>query len=799
MSNTYQFEHFSVLLDESGKPRVLGEGGMGITYKARDTRLGKTVALKMIRAGIGDVDVAKARFSREAKLAAQLHHPSIVPIYHFGDVGGQLFYAMEFCDGPTVEQLIANRTQSGLGPLPVQSALTFCAQIASALAEAERLGLTHRDVKPSNIIVLKQADGEELAKLIDFGLAKSVLAASGGTAHVTVTEARGFTGSFRFASPEQLQELDMDIRSDFYSLGATLWFMLFAKPPFPGESPALVITRVLRDPLPRGDLDRLPPSVAHLLERMLAKSGAERPQTALALKNEIRECLNKLGNLAPTEVPYSGAGNLKILVKAKGVQDSSAVVTSAKVADATPPKKLIRPEWLAGYGSLVQKLPQRVRHPATPLAALGVLALVLVLAFSMASRPKPIVIQPTPAVKVASNHAPNRATSPAPVVHTRELEPPKTVESADELRKRLKEALATDPATAADLLRKAAESGDINAQKEMGDFYANEQSESKDWKAALDWYTKAAEGGNVAAQRILGKAYLKGADLPKDNDAGYRWSRKAADQGNSEAAYNVGLCYENGWGVEVNLAEAVQWYEKAAAAGNTSAQEHLAQCYQFGKGVEKDETKAATWLTKAAEHDLASSQFLLGVRYEKGNGVPQDMAKALDWFKRSAEAGFAQAENELGYFYETGQGVPADRTKAFEYYEKSATKGCAVAEANLGDFYFYGKSGKKDAEKAFVLYQQASTQGEPKGDDGLGLCYFKGLGVAKNYPQAFELFQKAAARGLNETAAAHLAMCYSEGKGVATDMNQAVLWSQKAAAAGNVDSQKWLKARKKSW
>ncbi len=779
MSETYKFEHFDVLLDENGKPQVLGEGGMGITYKARDTRLGKTVALKMIRSGIGDVEVAKARFAREARLAAQLHHPNVVPVHHFGEVDGQLFYAMEFCDGPTVEQWIESRIKAGLGPLPVETALTFCAQIASALAEAERLGLTHRDIKPSNIIVLRQADGEEAAKLIDFGLAKAVLAASGGTAQVSATQTRGFTGSYRFASPEQLREQEMDIRSDFYSLGATLWFMLFGQSPFPGESVALVITRVLRDPLPVADLDRLPPPVAHLLEKMLAKDGSERQQSAVALKTEIRECLQALKTSGTTQLAYHGQGNLKIRVNTKVGQEGSQSTVSGRVPISGETGRRPVAEWLARHKGAV----------AAGLVALALVATASAFTIRYIGRLIAAAGEPHKVAEVTPAQVPAKPASPPPA---------KPVETAAELHRQAKEILASNPDAAVDLLRRAASLGDPSAQFDLGDCYANGKLIARDWQEAIAWYTKSANAGFAPAQHILGRTYLQGIVAPRDYKVGYAWSRKAAEQGNAGGECNVGVCYENGWGVEMNPNEAVQWFIKSAEQGIPLAQDRLGSCYYNGKGVPQDYNKAVFWLSKAAETGLATAQFSLAYCYEYGKGVDQNLQKAFEWFLKAANSGHTWAENSVGYCYEYGKGVDVDNAKAFEWFQKSAAKGCSTAEANLGNFYFYGIVGQKDIQQAVALYQKAAAQGDALGEYDLGLCYYKGQGVEKDYAQALALFRKADSHGLMG-AAVQIGICYAEGNGVAADMNEAVQWLQKAARSGSADAQKWLKARQKTW
>ena len=167
MEEPLRFQHFEVYQDPNGQPLVLGQGGMGITYKALDINLSRDVALKVISPQILQGKAAKTRFLREARTAASFRHPHVASVYHLGEEDGAYFYAMEFVDGETLDtyrQRVKN--------IPAPTALDILEQVADALSAADQLGLVHRDIKPSNLMLYTGSVGRLSVKVIDFGLDK---------------------------------------------------------------------------------------------------------------------------------------------------------------------------------------------------------------------------------------------------------------------------------------------------------------------------------------------------------------------------------------------------------------------------------------------------------------------------------------------------------------------------------------------------------------------------------------------------------------------------------------------------
>jgi serine/threonine protein kinase len=229
---------------EDGTLFELGRGAMGITFKASDTVLGNDVALKVIDTRIAAHPEARERFLREARAAARIRHPNVASVLLRGAQNdGQCFFAMELIEGETLEARLRR-----FGPLPTALALKVIAQIARALVAAEAQGLVHRDLKPANLMLV---EGPELTvKVIDLGLAKAAATAGSET---DLTHG-GFVGTPAFASPERFSGTSVDVRSELYSLGITLWEMLTGQTPFRGDY-AQVMYQHQHAPLPLEQLD----------------------------------------------------------------------------------------------------------------------------------------------------------------------------------------------------------------------------------------------------------------------------------------------------------------------------------------------------------------------------------------------------------------------------------------------------------------------------------------------------------------------------------------------------------------
>jgi serine/threonine protein kinase len=255
----------------------IGAGGMGEVYKARDTRLERTVALKILSSEFSGNAALRARFEREAKSIAQLSHPHICSLFDVGRHDGTDFLVMELLEGQSLADRLAR------GPLPLAEALRVGEQIAEALAAAHRHGVVHRDLKPGNIMLTRSG-----AKLLDFGLAKSHDSAPGTehsalpTAHRPITEQGMVLGTFQYMSPEQLEGLTVDARTDIFALGTVLYEMVTGKRAFEGKNRTSIIAAIVSsEPKPMAELQPLlPAALEQLVRQCLAKEPEERMQSA---------------------------------------------------------------------------------------------------------------------------------------------------------------------------------------------------------------------------------------------------------------------------------------------------------------------------------------------------------------------------------------------------------------------------------------------------------------------------------------------------------------------------------------
>jgi eukaryotic-like serine/threonine-protein kinase len=267
----------------------LGAGGMGEVYRARDTRLGRDVAIKVLPAHLGAHPEVRARFEREARAVSSLNHPNICVLYDVGRERDIDYLVLELIEGET----LAARLQRG--PLAAPEVLTIAAQIAAALDRAHRAGVVHRDLKPGNVMLTKTG-----AKLMDFGLARAMAeSAPSGTTQVLAespTKARSLTsegaliGTFQYMAPEQLEGKEADARSDIWSFGAMLYEMATGKRAFEGGSQASLISSILRDtPRPIGELVPMsPPALERVVMQCLAKDPDDRWQNAGDLGRELQ-------------------------------------------------------------------------------------------------------------------------------------------------------------------------------------------------------------------------------------------------------------------------------------------------------------------------------------------------------------------------------------------------------------------------------------------------------------------------------------------------------------------------------
>jgi serine/threonine protein kinase len=618
-----------------GKYRIvskLGQGGMGVVYLAEHLLLGGNVALKFLAGDLGKDPKFIKRFRMEARAAHQLRHPNIVEVTDL-DQGedGSLFIAMEYVAGKSLRAAM-DEERNGFG---VPRALALAHGMVSGLAAAHAQGTVHRDVKPENVLLAHTADGRELPKVLDFGIA--AMAESATQSNMT----RGLLLTPDYAAPEQWMEMpaaQMDGRTDLYAMGCVFYEMLTGSTPFHAHNTEGFRRQHMEEtPKPPSQLR---PELAGwtgldgLVMRMLAKNRDDRPQDAEVLSlldaaqsasSQVRQQTVAVDAWQRGETISEESQGWQPVVTTPARQPVMQTQKPGPVEDREAGKI---PVWIwgalaalvvvalaAGFAAVryftPKPQPQQKQATATrsvvipPLQA-GSNANPSNWQTSVSQKPSPATktyIKPTSPQEQNSTQANNTKPSivlPKQVVLPQFVKPP-----------------ATQPSTA-DLTQQALS---LYSQKRFSE--------------ASPLFDKACSGGGWEACKDLGIMYRYGQGMPEDDTKAADLFAKACDAGNALGCTNLGSLYANGKGVNKDDTRAAAYYKKACDASDAMGCSNLGTLYWDGRGVPQNDFQATTLYSKACNKDNAAACSNLGNGYLLGRGVAKNLDQARQLFMKS--------------------------------------------------------------------------------------------------------------------------------------------------------------------
>lgn len=764
--------------------RLLGEGAFGKVYHAHDPQLDRDVAIKLLRPETLSSPQAVERFQREARAAARMLHPHIVPVYDAGQHEKCHFIAQAYIAGSPLSGQIPDR---GMAP---DRAVRIVLQLLDALGYAHQLGILHRDVKPANVML---ANGDH-AYLMDFGLAKWVQEDVS-----RLTQEGTIIGTPAYMAPEQALSQDAAIgpHTDLYAVGVVLYELLTGRVPFEGSAFS-VVYHVIHTPPPdptvfRPDLDK---TLSQVVLKALTKDPSQRYATAAEFKRVLTNWQNR------SAAPGSEAEEMPV-----GQWPWALVRSAYRLREGLRPAAVRRYLGLKmGLSVLVvaiaavggwmlcsalwpdadEALASSGAEATTPSASASASAPA---GDQNGNTPAPRASASLPGARLSSTTAtePVRPqTSPAPTgplpvsSPTRPLVPlPKPTEPAGttiaqveipQVRQRLLHGQPVRP-------------------------YLEEQARLRE---AL--WREQADAGDADAQWLLGLLLFTDPDTQKSAQA-FPWFLKASSKNHSAAMYYVYLCLRDGVGTRENQAEAQRWLRRAAEQGSFQAQADLGLQLWRGTAGKHDCVAALDWWEKAAEQGfvVAASYRAVGLLVG-GKGVSPDPVRAVKVLEEVAQTGYASAQYELALCYRDGiGGLTPDPKQAAKLAELAARQNHADAMALFADLLLAQASSNPataaDSEtEAFQWYQRAADAGSADGFHGLGCCWQRGLGSVKKDPvKAVACFREAIRRNnIHYRALYEMGRCYELALGVREDLEIAEDYYQRAAAGGHVEAKRRL-------
>jgi TPR repeat protein len=685
----------------------LGRGGMGVVFRARHKLMERIVAIKMLIDDMGKDPTALQRFHVEAKAASALNHANIIRIYDF-DVSqhGFPFIVMDYLQGEPLDGIL-DRDQR----MNWQRAMPLFLKVCDALGHAHRRQVVHRDMKPSNVMVVHDEDEGERPVVLDFGIAK--LFTPGGKNEGRLTRTGEIFGSPLYMSPEQCLGQPVDHRSDIYSVACLIYETLTGCVPFDKSGFVQVILAHVNEPAPR--LDRaapelgLPKELSDVLMKAMAKSATERFESMAEFKQALIAASG--GGTGQVEVSQQSAGAPAVNAGAAGVAGGvpAGTDTSSTVVGNVPNP------YFQGAGAAQAN--QAVRPPE---------------------------------YTVVSGHRVTESDSSMEPQVRDWLDGAERGRVEDQFdlawAYRAGDGVDQDPRLAIFWYTEAAGQGHPQAACCAGELYRDGIGTEQDYGEALTWFRKGAEGGDLLSQFNVGWAHEFGQGTPVDLEMAAYWYKKAAESGYSYAQNSLGVLYTIGSGVERDDKAAFELYLQAAEQGLAEAQRRLGEVYEWGWGVDIDYANALYWYEKAAAQDDLDAQFRLAIMTLEGRGCKPDVAGGKRKLRQAAQRGSSLAQNYMGEVYEYGlHDATMNLEEAFHWYKKATVQGHAEANYSLGLMFEEGRGTEVNNQEAERCFRAAAEGGSGNGMVALARSIREGRSKPVDPDEAITLLEKAMA------------------------------------------------------
>ena len=804
---------------------VIGQGGFGITYLARDPRLDRQVVVKeylpqslVQRRGDGGLTLKDSpltagfrsgleSFLKEARTLARFQHPNIVPILDFFEAHGTAYLVMPFIEGQSLEARLRELPDGRMSAAEIE---TWLRPLLDGLQALHAQGVLHRDLKPDNIIIA--ADGP---RLIDFGAARQALGPPNGASlpyraisgyrkrvcdglrrrtigpGMPVREQASISANLYpgrslsivltpgYAPPEQYsrQGVNQGPWTDLYALGAVVYRALT------GREPADSTAR--QDSLLNGDPDPL----AAGLELAGRLAGP-------ALQAGLTACLR----LARRE-RVQGVAELRLILDGEGERPEPEAASSVSPLPIDG-EGLAAPDWVfPPVGGPSEPDPPTADSPVTPPSASA-------LRFLRWRRPVALTWPPPWPLKKRLPLLALIGLMAVALLYPLYFSPDRHYRQARELDR------AGHYSQAQTLFQRAAEAGHEPACLALADYYLEGRGElPADPDRARHWLRAAAEGGLPEAQTRLGDWYAAGrAGLEKDPAQAAYWYQKAAESGHAGAQNSLGDLLE----AAERYDQALLWHRRAAELGLAEAQNSLSRHYFLGRGLERDYRQAFGWARRAARAGVPEARRRLAHMLEHGLGTGRDFSEALIWYTRAAEGGDSAAQYRLARHFTLDDApnganrrrksswpeliareqtsaaanpLRTDWAEAFTWARRAAEQGHPEAQMLLAELYYEGRGAVRSVATALIWLEKSARSGHPAAQSRLGDLYAQGLEVDSDPAQAVGWYLKAARQG-DLDSRRQLVLAYDQGwPGVGEDPARAIYWAAAAAESGRAEDQ----------